>query len=122
MPASFLIVIIYVKAIHYFDAKKIFYTILSSFLLFFLLFAFYIFPNHETLHLSDQKIHLLTQSHPHLKWFIHLIAKWGFSLFYIISERILYELLGIVFAEQNKLVKLRSSFRGIVNGLFLKIS
>jgi hypothetical protein len=43
-------------------------------------------------------------------------------LFYIISERILYELLGIVFAEKNKLVKLRSSFRGIVNGLFLKIS
>ncbi len=97
MPASFLIVIIYVKAIHYFDAKKIFYTTLSSFLLFFLLFAFYIFPNYETLHLCDQKINLLTQDHPHLKWFILLVAKWGFSLFYIISELWPNVIIGLLF-------------------------
>jgi AAA family ATP:ADP antiporter len=127
MPASFLIVIIYVKIVHYFDAKKIFYAVLSSFLLFFAFFAFYIFPNHETLHFSDQKIHALTQVYPHLKWFILLVAKWGFSLFYIISElwpNVVIGLLFWQFINQVTTVEQSRRFYGLFGllgqtGLFL---
>ena len=42
-------------------------------------------------------------------------------LFYIIFERIIYELMGIIIAEKNKLQKIKFSLSGLVNGLFLKI-
>lgn len=97
MPASFLIVIIYVKIVSHVDGRKIFYWILLSFLLFFAIFAFYIFPNHEKIHLSNAKINILISNHIHFKWFILLFAKWGFSLFYIISELWPNVILGLLF-------------------------
>lgn len=97
MPFSFLVVIVYVKVIHYVESRKIFYCVLSSFLAFFLFFAFYIFPNHADLHLEDEKINSLIALHPHLKWFILLFAKWGFSLFYIIAESWPNVMLGLLF-------------------------
>lgn len=42
-------------------------------------------------------------------------------LFYIIFERIIYELMGIIIAEKNRLQKIKFSLSGLVNGLFLKI-
>jgi AAA family ATP:ADP antiporter len=97
MPTAFLVAIIYVKIVHHVEGKKIFYSVLTTFLAFFLLFAFYIFPNHETLHLHDDKIKILIAEHPHFKWFILLIAKWGFSLFYIIAELWPNVIIGLLF-------------------------
>jgi AAA family ATP:ADP antiporter len=116
MPASFLVVILYVKAVNYVEGKKIFYGILSSFLAFFFLFAFYIFPNHETLHLNDETIKVLVSDHPHFKWFILLIAKWGFSLFYIISElwpNVVIALLFWQFINQVTTVEQSKRFYGL---------
>jgi len=86
MPTAFFVAFCYMKAVNVFDSRKIFYTILAAFLSFFIFFAFVIFPNHEALHLNASQMHALTNAHPHWKWFILIGAKWGFSLFYIISE------------------------------------
>ena len=127
MPASFLIVMIYVKIIDYIDSRKIFYCVITFFIFFFLLFAFYIFPNHTNLHLSDEKINLLTQKYIHLKWFILLFAKWGFSLFYIVAELWPNVILGLLFWQFiNQITTVEQSKRfyglfGIIGqtGLFI---
>lgn len=86
MPTAFLVAFCYMKAVNIFDSRKIFYVILGSFLCFFIIFAFVIFPNHEALHLNTVQMNTLIAANPHMKWFILIGAKWGFSLFYIISE------------------------------------
>lgn len=86
LPSAFLLSIIYVKLVNNIKGEYIFYLILSVFLLFFALFAFYIFPNHLALHLSNEHAGILIKSYPNLKWFILLLSNWSFSLFYIIAE------------------------------------
>lgn len=86
LPGAFLMTIIYVKLVGIMKAEKIFYVIMSSFLLFFAFFGFVIFPYHEALHLSPELSANLIAQMPNFKWFILLLSKWGFSLFYIIAE------------------------------------
>ncbi|MBP7190388.1 MAG: NTP/NDP exchange transporter [Rickettsiaceae bacterium] len=86
LPAAFLITILYVKLVSSMKPEKIFYIMMSSFLVFFAFFGFVIFPYHEYFHLSPEDTSNLVQQMPHLKWFILLFSKWGFSLFYIIAE------------------------------------
>lgn len=86
MPAAFLIMIIYVKLVNSMKGENIFYLIMSVFLGFFGLFAFYIYPNYETLHLSVEKTQNLVLAYPNFKWVILLLSNWSFSLFYVIAE------------------------------------
>jgi AAA family ATP:ADP antiporter len=86
LPAAFLITLIYVKLVSVMKGENIFYLIMSTFLGFFLLFAFYLFPNHELVHVNSETTNGLIASYPNFKWFILLVSKWSFSLFYIIAE------------------------------------
>ncbi|PCJ29358.1 MAG: ADP/ATP carrier protein [Rickettsiales bacterium] len=86
MPAAILITIIYVKLVSVMRGENIFYLMMSSFLGFFLLFAFYLFPNHEMIHLNPETTQALIASYPNFKWFILLLSNWSFSLFYVIAE------------------------------------
>ena len=73
LPASFIVAIIYVKLVSVMKGESIFYLIMSVFLSFFFLFAFYLFPNHELIHLSPETANKLVASFPNLKWFILLL-------------------------------------------------
>ncbi len=86
LPASFLVTIIYVKLVNIMKGENIFYLIMGSFLVFFAIFAFFIYPNYEYLHLSKETANYLIAVYPHAKWFILLLSSWSFSLFYIIAE------------------------------------
>jgi len=86
LPAAFLFAMLYVTLVNIIKGENIFYFILSIFLLFFALFAFYIFPNHTLLHLDSRHADFLIKSYPNFKWFILLLSNWSFSLFYIIAE------------------------------------
>jgi len=81
-----LITIIYVKLVSVMKGENIFYLIMSVFIGFFLLFAFYLFPNHQSLHLDVDTAQSLVASYPNFKWFILLLSNWSFSLFYVIAE------------------------------------
>lgn len=85
-PAALLITIIYIKLVNYLKSEHIFYLTMAIFLSFFGLFAFYIFPNYQTLHLAVDNADQLIQTYPNFKWFILLRSNWSFSLFYIIAE------------------------------------
>lgn len=86
VPAAIIMAMLYVKLISRFRGEYVFYMIISGFLAFFILFAFYIFPNHEKLHISKEYSGQLIMAYPNLKWFILLFSKWGFSLFYVMAE------------------------------------
>ncbi|MFK8040054.1 MAG: Npt1/Npt2 family nucleotide transporter [Rickettsiaceae bacterium] len=86
MPSAILITIIYIKLVSVMKTERIFYLIMSCFLLFFALFAFYLFPNHQSLHLSVQNTNHLISIYPNAKWLILPMSNWSFSLFYIIAE------------------------------------
>jgi AAA family ATP:ADP antiporter len=86
VPAAVGMAILYVKLINKFKGEHVFYMIISGFLAFFVLFAFFIFPNHEALHMSREYSDYLISTYPNFKWFILIFSKWGFSLFYIMAE------------------------------------
>lgn len=86
MPAAILYAALYVKLVNIFKPESLFYVIISSFVVLFTFFGFVVFPYHEYLHLSDEQILVLVAQFPNLKWFIYLIGKWGYSLFYITAE------------------------------------
>lgn len=133
MPAAFLITIIYVKLVSVMKAERIFYLIMSTFLGFFAIFAFYLYPNYESIHLGKDKSLYLVENYPHLKWFILLLSNWSFSLFYVIAELWPNAIFGLLFWQfVNKITTVNESKRFyplfglfgqtglIVSGYFLK--
>lgn len=86
MPAAILFVVIYSKLANMLSRARIFYSIISLFLLFFAAFAFFIYPNIETLHPSAQTIHSLQANYPNFKMFIAMWGNWTYCLFYIVAE------------------------------------
>lgn len=120
LPCSFLVAIIYVKLVNNMKGENIFYLILASFLIFFAVFAFYIFPNYQILHLSSNGAGQLVQYYPNFKWFILLLSNWSFSLFYIIAElwsNVMFALLFWQFVNNITSVEQSKRFYGLF-GLF----
>lgn len=86
LPASFIAAWTFTRLRRYFNKEKVFYILISSFIVYFLLFAFVLYPNSETLHLDrfgDWMSEILPKG---FQGFIALIRNWTFTTFYIISE------------------------------------
>lgn len=86
LPASFLYMIFYVVLSNFLSQRTLFYITLFPFLLFFLCYGLFIYPNLEYWHLSAQKISYFQQTYPSLKWFVLLFGNWGFTLFFVVAE------------------------------------
>ncbi len=85
-PAAILFMIIFIKLANVFSRERLFYIILTPFLVFFAAFAFLFYPNKEALHMSMDSIQSAQASLPNLHWLIPVIGNWSFSIFYILSE------------------------------------
>merc|ERR1712224_1028693 len=66
--------------------EKIFYLVVSFFLAFFFMFAYFIYPNKEMLHPSAESVLALKQAYPALKHFVAVYEQWSFSVYYVFSE------------------------------------
>ncbi|HJD56032.1 MAG TPA: nucleotide exchange transporter Tlc3 [Rickettsia endosymbiont of Pyrocoelia pectoralis] len=86
LPSCVIFTVLYVKLSNRFNFEYIFYIIVGSFLLFFLTFAYIIYPNQEIYHPNDEIINNLTAHYPNFKWFIKIAGKWSYALMYIFSE------------------------------------
>lgn len=86
LPFSLIFTIFYVKLSNNLSAEKIFYVIVSAFLIFFLIFAYLIYPNLEQYHFSEVKIEYYANKHITFQWFIKILGKWSFALLYIFCE------------------------------------
>ena len=86
-PAAILFMILYAKASNMMSNEKLFYSTISPFIVFFGLFAFVIYPNLDTLHMSKDQIAIVSAYFPKsLGMFVKIFGNWSYSMFYILSE------------------------------------
>lgn len=85
-PAAIIFMIIFIKLANVFSKERLFYAVVTPFLIFFAAFAFVIYPNKEALHMSLPALQAAQASMPTLHWLMPVIGNWSFSIFYILSE------------------------------------
>lgn len=86
LPLSVLFFFVYAKLSNFLSRSALFYSCIIPFLVFFVVFALFIYPNGAYLHLDLGVTESLKASYPHFKWFIILYSIWSYVLFYIVAE------------------------------------
>ncbi|USN51387.1 MAG: NTP/NDP exchange transporter [Myxococcales bacterium] len=86
LPMAILFTFLYVKFSNKFSETVVFPSIISAFLAFFLVFAFVLYPNNESLHLITIPNFLREILPQGLSGLIAMIEYWSFTLFYVIAE------------------------------------
>lgn len=91
---------------------KIFYSIVTGFLIIFAAFGFVIYPLSGYLHMSNETIQYLKQTVPVLSTIWPIIGNWTFSLFYVIIELWCIGVLSVLFWQfTNKITKMSEAKR-----------
>jgi len=115
-PAAILFMVVFIKLANVFSKEKLFYAVVTPFLVFFAAFAFIIYPNKEALHMSLPTLQAAQASMPNLHWFLPVIGNWSFSIFYILSElwgSVVLSMLFWQFANEITKVKEAKRFYGL---------
>lgn len=102
-PVAALFVVIYAKMLNHLSFEKIYYYLLAFFVSFFVIFAFWIYPNADIYHMDCARSHSLMQAYPNFKWYIALVGNWSYIAFYVLAElwpNIFYILLFWQFANE----------------------
>ena len=86
LPSALIFTLVYVKLSNVFSAEKVFYIVVSSFLVIFWIFTYVIYPNQDIYHPSSELIATLIHQFPNFKWFIKIASKWGYIIMYIFGE------------------------------------
>ncbi len=86
LPGVFLATWIYTRLRRYCSKEAVFYIIISGFIGYFLLFAFYLYPHSEQLHLDRLGTWMSSVLPQGFNGFIALVRNWTFTSFYVISE------------------------------------
>lgn len=85
-PMAAIFVIIYAKLVNHLPFQKIFYYLALVFGVFFIIFAFIVYPNIDQFHMNQNLLMELMTNYPHLKWYIAGAGNWSYVLFYTLSE------------------------------------
>ncbi|MGC0371798.1 MAG: hypothetical protein DGJ47_000499 [Rickettsiaceae bacterium] len=86
LPSAMILMIVYAKLCNIMSPQKVFVTVTSAFIGFFVLFTFVLYPNPQLFHAAPETIEELAVAYPYVKWFIRVLGNWSYSLFYIVSE------------------------------------
>lgn len=86
MPAGILFVVLYTKLCNRVSTEDAFRLIVTLFLCFFGIFAFFVFPNSDYLHPSAITVQKYIAIYPHIKWFLVIWSKWTYIIFYVMGE------------------------------------
>ncbi|MBP6986129.1 MAG: NTP/NDP exchange transporter [Alphaproteobacteria bacterium] len=97
LPLSALFVAGYSKLLNRYSQQSLFYGIISTFLIFFTIFTFYIHPNRELLHPDPAYIEAMKLEHPHFQHLIALYGSWSYATFYLFAESWSAIALGLLF-------------------------
>ena len=79
------------------NKEKLFYLICSFFLIFYIVFAFLLYPNLKSVKPNQIIIKELIEESPHLKWFIIIYSDWPLVLFNVFSELWISTMLSLLF-------------------------
>jgi AAA family ATP:ADP antiporter len=86
LPMAVLLTYLFTKLADRYSQEQVFYIVMATFLLFYALFAFVIYPQREALHLH-QTADLVEQYLPTgFRGLISMFRYWSFTVFYVISE------------------------------------
>lgn len=87
LPTTIIIAMLFSSLVSKFGIHKTFYIVISFFALFFLSFAFILFPNVNRIHWSASTMEGMKKSLPgFLCYIIPCIGNWAYSLFFILAE------------------------------------
>jgi len=86
LPLAILMSIIFTKLSHRYGSEKVFYLMISIFLIFFTIFIFILYPLKDLLHPHNFADYLETVLPSGFKGFIAIIRNWTFALFYVMAE------------------------------------
>lgn len=86
LPFAVLFMLVYSKLSNIFSKPKLFYTMICSFIAFFSLFTFVLYPNRDVLHPHAFADQLQAALPAGFSGFVAIIRNWTYSLFYIMSE------------------------------------
>lgn len=86
LPIAVLMTLIFTKLCNRFSQERIFYLIISSFLTFYVLFLFVLYPLRDSLHPNAFADHLETILPLGFRGLIGMFRNWTFTSFYVISE------------------------------------
>jgi AAA family ATP:ADP antiporter len=86
LPGVFIAAWVFTRLRRIFRKETVFYIIITSFIAYFLLFAFYLYPNSELLHLEKLGNWMSSVLPAGFQGFIALVRNWTFTSFYVISE------------------------------------
>merc|ERR1711959_249765 len=86
MPLAVLFVVIYAKLANIFNRYTLFNIMILSFITFFGLFAFVLYPNIGYIHPDIQYIAQLQADNPRWHYPISIYGNWTFTIFYALSE------------------------------------
>lgn len=84
LPTAVLLTILFTRLCNRFSQERVFYIMISLFLLFFALFAFVLYPLHPFLHPKGVILHQFLPAG--FKGFIAMCCNWSFTAFYVMSE------------------------------------
>ena len=87
LPTSLIVAMIFASLLSRFGMHKTFYISVSFFAIFFFVFAFFLFPNAQSIHWSAETMTSMRQASPgFLFYIIPCIGNWSYSLFFILAE------------------------------------
>ena len=112
VPGAILIMLLYSKLSNIFNREKLFYITLLPFILFFVLFAFVLYPYRDFLHPSAEFISQLTLEYPRFKTLFYVYGSWSYGVFYVLSELWGSVVLSLLFWQfANDIVKMQEAKR-----------
>lgn len=86
LPSSVLFTIAYVQLSNVFRFEILFYIIVSTFLVFFIIFSYVIYPNQASYHHDPHFITSLINTYPNFQWFFKILGKWSYAIMYVFCE------------------------------------
>lgn len=86
LPGAILLTLIFTKLSNLYSQERVFYIIITGFLLFFALFAFILYPYRDALHAHDAADTLQVVLPKGFKGLVAMCRYWSFTLFYVMSE------------------------------------
>jgi AAA family ATP:ADP antiporter len=97
LPAAILLTWVFTRLANRYSREKVFYIMMSIFLVFFFLFTFFLYPAQDFLHpnaTADKLQAVLPQG---LKGLVAIFRNWVFTLFYVMSELWSTAILSVLF-------------------------
>ncbi len=86
LPGTLLFTLLFTVLVRRLGIEKVFYVMVSIFLLFFLFFITFIYPNRDSLEFQSGGQYLQSLLPPGAKGFVAMVRYWHYTLFYLFAE------------------------------------